>query len=82
YMNSALSDFAAGKKEPPRINHGSFRMPAGVVRVSIDPETGLLARPGGRSVSEYYRRGSEPKEYTPDTRFAQPDSATIFDVDM
>ncbi|MEO1172400.1 MAG: hypothetical protein AAFX94_10150 [Myxococcota bacterium] len=49
---------------------------------SVGSETGLLARPGGRSVSEYYRKGSEPTEYTPDARFAQPDSATIFDVDM
>lgn len=82
YMSSVLSDYTTGKKEPPRINHGGFPSPPGVVRVSIDPETGLLARPGGRSVDEYYRRGSEPTEYTPDTRFVQPDSATIFDVDM
>ncbi|MEO1481229.1 MAG: PBP1A family penicillin-binding protein [Myxococcota bacterium] len=80
YMDKVLTDFS--KKPPRRINHGYFPTPSGVVRVSIDPETGLLARPGGRSVSEYYRKGSEPTEYTPDARFAQPDSATIFDVDM
>ncbi|MEM6730274.1 MAG: penicillin-binding transpeptidase domain-containing protein, partial [Myxococcota bacterium] len=81
YMDRALTD-QTKKGDKRRINHGSFRLPAGVVRVSIDPETGLLARPGGRSVSEYYRRGSEPTEYTPDERFVQPDTATIFDVDM
>lgn len=80
FMDKVLTDWTLEK--PTRINHGAFRAPPGVVRISIDPDTGLLARPGSRSVVEYYRRGSEPEEYTPDKRFVQPDSATIFDVDM
>lgn len=80
YMDKVLTDYTV--KKPKRIQHGYFPSPSGVVRVYIDPDTGLLARPGGRSVSEYFRSGSEPKRYTPDQRFVQPDSATIFDVDM
>lgn len=80
YMDRALTDYTGVLQQ--RIQHGVFPPPSGVVRVAIDPDTGLLARPGGRSVSEYFRSGSEPTRTTPDERFVQPDSATIFDVDM
>lgn len=70
FMDKVMTDYTG--KTPVRINRGTFPVPAGVVRVSIDPKTGLLARSGGRAVLEYYRQGSQPSEYTPDERYADP----------
>ncbi|MEE8409736.1 MAG: PBP1A family penicillin-binding protein [Myxococcota bacterium] len=65
YTVQAFMDYT--QKPPKRITQAEFAPPPGVVRVSIDPESGLLARPGfARAVMEYYRTGSEPTEFAPD----------------
>jgi penicillin-binding protein 1A len=73
-------DFAAKvftdytRKPPAKIEHPDFNPPFGVVQVAIDPDTGLLARPGApRKVVEWYRQGSEPTEETPDKTKFNPD---------
>ena len=69
-------------EEPPaKIVHGDFDPPFGVVRVAIDPDTGLLARPGGRAVDEYYRAGTEPTEVAPDKAKLNPDELDQFQAD-
>jgi penicillin-binding protein 1A len=71
YTVPALQDYTV--KPPRRKAQGDFAPPGGVVRVSIDPETGLLARPGSaRAVWEYYRTGTEPTSYTPDKSVFDP----------
>lgn len=56
--------------------------PAGVVQVTIDPETGLLARPNSaRTVSEYYRTGTEPQEYAPDQAVLNPEQIDMWNAD-
>ena len=79
YMGRALMDYTV---DPPRrISHGEFVPPPGIVRAAIDPDTGLLARPEGRSVTEYYRQGSQPTEYSPDKAVLDPDHWNAYDVD-
>lgn len=52
---------ASGNTEP-----RDFRMPDGVVTRLIDPETGLLANEWTvNSVMEYFKAGTEPKEFSP-----------------
>lgn len=70
YMGKSLRDYRS--KPYRRINDGEFPPPVGVVRKAIDPETGLLARPDSRAVSEYYRVGSAPTDYTPDKAVLDP----------
>ncbi len=79
YMGKALTDFSG--KTPTQKHQGEFPPPAGVVRVSIDPETGFLARPGMRSVMEYYRSGTEPTDLTPDRSVLNPDKMDLFEAD-
>ncbi|HYA44501.1 MAG TPA: hypothetical protein VED59_02770, partial [Acidimicrobiales bacterium] len=50
YMSSALRD----RPEP------DFEMPAGVVEVLMDPETGKAVPAGGRGVPEPFKQGTEP----------------------
>lgn len=80
FMDAATKDYT--KKPYKRVDHGDFLVPAGVVRASIDPETGLLARPdSSRRVSEWYRAGSEPTEYTPDKNVFDPAHYDPYEVD-
>jgi penicillin-binding protein 1A len=47
--------------------------PAGIVSVKIDPETGLLARPGQRdAIFEIFRDELTPREISPDTETSNP----------
>ncbi|GER92887.1 penicillin-binding protein [hot springs metagenome] len=41
-----------------------FPMPAKIVRVSIDPRTGLLSSDGSSGVLEYFTEGTQPKDYS------------------
>jgi penicillin-binding protein 1A len=75
-----LKDYATDR--PAKKAQGDFPPPHGVVQVSIDPETGFLARPGSaRAVLEYYRTGTEPTEFTPDKRIFDAEEFNPFEVD-
>lgn len=80
FMEHALVDHTS---VPPRpIVHGDFTPPDGVVRVAIDPETALLARPGAsRRVMEWYRAGSEPTDYAADKAVFNPSEIDIYGAD-
>lgn len=41
-----------------------FQEPEGMVRLAIDPATGLLAREGQSSTYEYFKEGTQPKQYS------------------
>jgi penicillin-binding protein 1A len=42
-----------------------FTVPEGIVNYSIDPTNGLLARDETYGVKEYFKIGTQPKEYSP-----------------
>jgi penicillin-binding protein 1A len=42
-----------------------FTVPEGIVNYSIDPTNGLLARDETYGVKEYFKVGTQPKEYSP-----------------
>ena len=80
FMDRALRDYT-GKKSK-RLDEAKFAPPPGVIQVEIDPETGKLARPESARVAlEWYRAGTEPKDYTPDQIILDPDEMDIFDAD-
>ena len=63
YMSVAL------KGLPPK----EFEVPSGIVYVSIDPKTGLLARPGTpHAYLECFKEGTEPKKYTNENEGSAP----------
>jgi len=80
YVVRALKDYTVN---PPRKKEqGGFDPPPGVVRVGMDPETGMLARPGsGRAVYEYFRMGTEPTDVSPDKRYFNPDEKKPWEID-
>jgi penicillin-binding protein 1A len=39
----------------------------GIVSYSIDPATGLLSRDDGAGLKEYFKKGTEPKQFAPST---------------
>jgi penicillin-binding protein 1A len=39
----------------------------GIVSYSIDPATGLLSRDNGAGIKEYFKKGTEPKQFAPST---------------
>jgi penicillin-binding protein 1A len=80
FMGRALKDYTVN---PPRKKEqGGFEPPPGVVRVAIDPDTGLLARPGSpRVVYEFYRMGTEPSDTTPDKTQFNPDDKKPWEID-
>ncbi|MBI3180217.1 MAG: penicillin-binding protein, partial [Deltaproteobacteria bacterium] len=80
YTIRALTDYSTtpAKKKA----QGDFAPPPGVVRVSIDPDTGKLARPGSaRSVPAYYRTGTEPTEVAPDRSVFNAEEQNPFQID-
>jgi penicillin-binding protein 1A len=44
-----------------------FSMPEGIVSYSIDPATGLLSRDESEGIKEYFKEGTEPKQFAPYT---------------
>jgi penicillin-binding protein 1A len=80
FVQHALVDYTS---VPPRpIVHGDFVPPEGVVRVAIDPETALLARPNSsRRVMEWYRAGSEPTDYAADKAVLNPSEIDVYGAD-
>ena len=50
-----------------------FDVPPGIVFVSIDPKTGLLARPGApHAYLECFKEGTEPKKYADQEKGSAP----------
>ena len=81
YNRKYYLDFSDSKVrlKPP----GAFVPPPSVVEIKIDPETGYLARETTeRTVMEYYRKGTEPTEYTPDVTEFDPNEFNIFETDV
>ncbi|MEW5744901.1 MAG: PBP1A family penicillin-binding protein [Nitrospirota bacterium] len=58
-----------------------FAIPEGVIRVPIDPATGLLSPTGASEVFEYFRQGTEPREYGSGTGRVERTLASPSDVD-
>ena len=72
---------AAGAMEADR---AEFKQPSSVVRVAVAPGSNpaKLAAPGGASVSEYFKKGSEPTEYdTSSYRLSAPGNLKISEAD-
>ncbi len=62
---SFMKDFASGDPE-------DFPVPEGIVSYIIDPETGLLARDESTGIKEYFREGTEPKQFAPAVSVRKP----------
>ncbi len=46
------------------IGEHTFAMPEGIVSYPIDPGSGLLAKDTGSGIREYFKRGTQPREYS------------------
>jgi penicillin-binding protein 1A len=57
---SFMKDIASG-------DHEDFHIPEGLSSHIIDPSTGLLARDESTGIKEFFREGTEPREYAPAT---------------
>lgn len=58
-----------------------FEVPQGIVYVSIDPKTGLLARPGTpHAYLECFKEGTEPKRYAYEEKGSKP--INFFQIDQ
>jgi penicillin-binding protein 1A len=59
----------------------NFPVPEGIVSSFIDPGSGLLARDAGSGVREYFKRGTQPRDYSssPGTREAREPFNPDFD---
>lgn len=44
--------------------HSSFHVPGGIVSYNIDPANGLLSRNEKAGIREYFKAGTQPKEYS------------------
>jgi penicillin-binding protein 1A len=53
-----MKNFLSGEPE-------EFPVPEGIASYKIDSETGLLARDKSAGITEYFKEGTEPKEYAP-----------------
>jgi penicillin-binding protein 1A len=54
---SFMKNVATGSPE-------EFPVPEGIVAHAIDPATGLLTKDESMGIREYFREGTEPKQYT------------------
>jgi penicillin-binding protein 1A len=55
-----------------------FSVPEGIIKLFIDPRTGLLSSDGSSGVPEYFREGTQPRDYSsapPKTERVVPSSA-------
>ncbi|MEW6416859.1 MAG: PBP1A family penicillin-binding protein [Nitrospirota bacterium] len=55
-----MKDFLSGEVE-------EFPIPEGIVSHTIDPVTGLLSKDESAGIKEYFKEGSEPRQYAPST---------------
>jgi penicillin-binding protein 1A len=61
---------------------GEFPMPEGIVSRTIDPSTGLLIRDESAGVKEYFKQGTEPRNFSPAPparKVREKDTNLIFD---
>jgi membrane carboxypeptidase/penicillin-binding protein len=42
-----------------------FTVPEGIVSRTIDPSTGLLVRDESSGIKEYFKEGTEPRQFVP-----------------
>lgn len=49
------------------VEYEEFPIPEGIVSCKIDPENGLLAKIESAGITEYFKEGTEPREYSPIT---------------
>jgi membrane carboxypeptidase/penicillin-binding protein len=52
-----MKNFLTGEPE-------DFTVPEGIVSYTIDPSTGLLTKDESSGVREYFKTGTEPKQFT------------------
>jgi penicillin-binding protein 1A len=57
---SFMKNFLGGEPE-------DFPIPEGIVNYTIDPATGLLSRDMSTGIKEYFKEGTEPKQFAPST---------------
>lgn len=50
------------------VEYEEFPIPEGIVSCKIDPENGLLAKIESMGITEYFKEGTEPREYSPITK--------------
>jgi len=62
---SFMKDFLSGEIE-------DFTAPEGIVSYTIDPATGLLSKDESIGVKEYFKEGTEPKNFAPSTSIWEP----------
>jgi len=60
--------------------HG-FMMPDGIVTYPVDPGNGLLARDAGSGVREYFKRGTQPRDYSSSPRIRETKEPLRLDFD-
>ena len=68
-----MSSAAKGESE-------GFQRPEGIVSLSIDPKTGLLSR-DDTGLKEYFREGTQPKQYSPSKSIWEIKDPTQFNFD-
>ncbi len=59
----------------------SFVIPEGIVSYPIDPGTGLLARDGVSGIREYFKNGTQPREYSPSPAVRETREPSRLDFD-
>ncbi len=57
---SFMKDFLSGEIE-------EFTVPEGIVSYTIDPATGLLSKDESAGIKEYFKEGTEPRQFAPST---------------
>lgn len=60
--------------------HG-FMVPDGIVSYPVDPGNGLLARDAGSGVKEYFKRGTQPRDYSSSLRVRETKEPLRLDLD-
>ena len=53
-------------REGDKVLYRAYQFFVGIIEAQIDPDTGLLARPGQKGITEYFLPGTVPTEQAPD----------------
>jgi penicillin-binding protein 1A len=61
-------------------DHWDFTVPENIVAYSIDPVTGLLAKDGW-GMKEYFKKGTQPMEFSPGPTVGSPREPSKLDLD-
>jgi len=54
-----------------------FSPPDGIVSCVVDPATGLLSRDESAGINEYFKEGTEPKQFAPSTSIREPKEGPV-----